>query len=260
MTIKKQFILLSSIIVIIPILTIVFIIIQHYLSSPRSVMMEAYQDFIEENQNEYSENDLKILRQTLEKISPDFEFTLFSREKVLISTIPEIKKDDTINSSILINLINSSSNKYIYQYRLINSSTVNDEVGKTIASGQLPDSFNSDDEITDFFLFSRILRGQKRYRFRTITFTYLIIFILVIIFFCIILIVVISKNIFRSIETLDSQTQAIADGNLDLKIDVSGNEKSTTPYVNGASVKCSKCNFFRTFSFNFSRMRIIFSL
>ena len=226
MTIKKQFILLSSIIVIIPILTIVFIIIQHYLSSPRSVMMEAYQDFIEENQNEYSENDLKILRQTLEKISPDFEFTLFSREKVLISTIPEIKKDDTINSSILINLINSSSNKYIYQYRLINSSTVNDEVGKTIASGQLPDSFNSGDEITDFFLFSRIQRGQKRYRFRTITFTYLIIFILVIIFFCIILIVVISKNIFRSIETLDSQTQAIADGNLDLKIDVSGNEKS----------------------------------
>ncbi len=226
MTIKKQFILLSSIIVIIPILTIVFIIIQHYLNSPRSVMMEAYQSLIEENQNEYSETDLKIIRQTLEKISPDFEFTLFSREKVLISTIPEIKKNDTINTNILINLINSSSKKYIYQYRLINSSTVDDEVGKTLASEQTLDTFNNSDEVTDFFLFSRILRGQKRYKFRTITFAYLIIFILVLISICIILIVVISKNIFRSLETLDSQTQAIADGNLDLKIDISHDKKS----------------------------------
>ena len=189
-------------------------------------MMEAYQSLIEENQNEYSETDLKIIRQTLEKISPDFEFTLFSREKVLISTIPEIKKNDTINTNILINLINSSSKKYIYQYRLINSSTVDDELGKTLASEQTLDTFNNSDEVTDFFLFSRILRGQKRYRFRTITFAYLIIFILVLISICIILIVVISKNIFRSLETLDSQTQAIADGNLDLKIDISHDKKS----------------------------------
>ena len=77
MTIKKQFTLLSSIIVIIPILTIVFIIVQHYLNSPRSVMIEAYKDLIEENKNEFSENELKMIRQTLEKISPDFEFILF---------------------------------------------------------------------------------------------------------------------------------------------------------------------------------------
>lgn len=202
MTIKKQFILLSSIIVTIPILTIFFIIIQHYLSSPRSVMLETYNNLLEENQNEFSEKDLQIIRQTLERISPDFEFVLFSREKVLISTIPEIKKSDTVNTAVLINLINSSSKKYIYQYRLINEGT------------------------TDFFLFSRIQRGNRRYGLRTITFAYLILFILVLIFFCIILIVIISKNIFRSIEKLDNQTQAIADGNLDLKIDISHDKKS----------------------------------
>lgn len=202
MTIKKQFILLSSIIVTIPILTIFFIIIQHYLSSPRSVMLETYNNLLEENHNEFSEKDLQIIRQTLERISPDFEFVLFSREKVLISTIPEIKKSDTVNTAVLINLINSSSKKYIYQYRLINEGT------------------------TDFFLFSRIQRGNRRYGLRTITFAYLILFILVLIFFCIILIVIISKNIFRSIEKLDNQTQAIADGNLDLKIDISHDKKS----------------------------------
>jgi signal transduction histidine kinase len=202
MTIKKQFILLSSIIVTIPILTILFIVMQHYLSSPRSVMLEAYNNLLEESQNEYSEKDLQIIRQTLERISPDFEFVLFSREKVLISTIPEINKSDTVNTTVLINLINSSSKKYIYQYRLINEGT------------------------TDFFLFSRIQRGNRRYGLRTITFAYLILFILVLIFFCIILIVIISKNIFRSIEKLDNQTQAIADGNLDLKIDISHDKKS----------------------------------
>ncbi len=202
MTIKKQFILLSSIIVTIPILTILFIVMQHYLSSPRSVMLEAYNNLLEESQNEYSEKDLQIIRQTLERISPDFEFVLFSREKVLISTIPEINKSDTVNTAVLINLINSSSKKYIYQYRLINEGT------------------------TDFFLFSRIQRGNKRLGLRTITFAYLILFILVLIFFCIILIVIISKNIFRSIEKLDNQTQAIADGNLDLKIDISHDKKS----------------------------------
>ncbi len=175
---------------------------QHYLSSPRSVMLEAYNNLLEESQNEYSEKDLQIIRQTLERISPDFEFVLFSREKVLISTIPEINKSDTVNTTVLINLINSSSKKYIYQYRLINEGT------------------------TDFFLFSRIQRGNRRYGLRTITFAYLILFILVLIFFCIILIVIISKNIFRSIEKLDNQTQAIADGNLDLKIDISHDKKS----------------------------------
>ncbi len=223
MTIKKQFILLSSIIVTIPILTIFFIIIQHYLSSPRSVMLETYNNLLEENQNEFSEKDLKIIRQTLERISPDFEFILFSRDKVLISTIPEIKKNDKVNNKVLIDLINASSKKYIYQYRLINESTVNNNKNKNISEQSLY-SFDSADA-TDFFLFSRVLRGSKHFGLRTFIFAYLILFILVLIFICIILIIIISKNIFRSIDRLDNQTQAIADGNLDLKIDILGDKK-----------------------------------
>ena len=83
-------------------------------------MLETYNNLLEENQNEFSEKDLKIIRQTLERISPDFEFVLFSRDKVLIFTIPEIKKNDKVNNKILIDLINASSKKNIYQYRLIN--------------------------------------------------------------------------------------------------------------------------------------------
>ena len=225
MTIKKQFILLSSIIVTIPILTIFFIVMQHYLSSPRSVMLETYNNLVEENRNVYSENDLKIIRQTLERLSPELEYVLFSREKVLISTIPEITKSDIINNKVLLDLINSSSKKYIYQYRLINESTENISRKNNDISEVSLDSFNSAD-ITDFFLLSRIKRGNKLYSLRTITFAYLILFILILIFICIILIIIISKNIFRSIDKLNNQTQAIADGNLDFKIDISGDRKS----------------------------------
>ena len=198
---------------------------QHYLSSPRSVMLETYNNLVEENRNVYSENDLKIIRQTLERLSPELEYVLFSREKVLISTIPEITKSDIINNKVLLDLINSSSKKYIYQYRLINESTENIRRKNNDISELSLDSFNSAD-ITDFFLLSRIKRGNKLYSLRTITFAYLILFILILIFICIILIIIISKNIFRSIDKLNNQTQAIADGNLDFKIDISGDRKS----------------------------------
>ena len=144
---------------------------QHYLSSPRSVMLETYNNLVEENRNVYSENDLKIIRQTLERLSPELEYVLFSREKVLISTIPEITKSDIINNKVLLDLINSSSKKYIYQYRLINESTENIRRKNNDISEVSLDSFNSAD-ITDFFLLSRIKRGNKLYSLRTITFAY----------------------------------------------------------------------------------------
>ena len=122
-------------------------------------MLETYNNLLEENQNEFSEKDLKIIRQTLERISPDFEFILFSREKVLISTIPEIKKNDKVNNKVLIDLINASSKKYIYQYRLINESTVNNKKNKNITDQSLY-SFDSADA-TDFFLFSRVLHAFR---------------------------------------------------------------------------------------------------
>ena len=86
---------------------------QHYLSSPRSVMLETYNNLVEENRNVYSENDLKIIRQTLERLSPELEYVLFSREKVLISTIPEITKSDIINQGDTSELGNIYHNIYI---------------------------------------------------------------------------------------------------------------------------------------------------
>ncbi len=201
MTIKKQFILLSSIIVIIPILSICYILIQNHLRSPRISMIEQYNNLVEENQDEYTEQDLKIIYRTLQRISPAFEFVIFSRNKVVISNLEELKKDDFISFDVLIDLINSSSKKYIYQYRRINDS--------------------KESEGRDFYLLTRIIRNGKKLNRMYTTFSFLLFLIIVIILICIFLIIIISKNIFYSIEKLEKQTRAIANGNLDVKIDIS---------------------------------------
>ena len=58
------------------------------------------------------------------------------------------------------------------------------------------------------------------------TYTVLLSFIIGLITICIILIILISKNIFNSIEKLEKQTQAIANGNLDVKIDISEEQQN----------------------------------
>ena len=208
MTIKKQFILLSSIIVIIPILSICFIVIQNYLRSPRSSMIEQYNNLIEENQDEYTEKDLEIIHQTLERISPAFEFVIFAKNKVVISNIDELKKDDFISHEVLNNLIDKSSKKYIYQYRRLNDS--------------------KESEGKDFYLLTRILSSGKKYNRTYTAYLSLLSFIIGLISICIILIIIISKNIFKSIEKLEKQTQAIANGNLDVKIDISEQSNEIT--------------------------------
>ena len=214
MTIKKQFILLTSIIVTIPILTIIFIFIQNYLSSPRASMIEQYNNLVEEYKYEYTEKDLEIIHRTLERISPDFEFVIFAKDKVIISTFPELKKDDYVSKDVLISIIDTTAKQYIYQYRLIND-------GK-------------DSESTDFYLFTRLLKNGRKARRMTTPYALLLTFIIGLILICIIIIIRIFNNIFRSINTLEKQTHSIANGNLDVKIDISG-EKQTNEITSIAS-------------------------
>lgn len=206
MTIKKQFILLSSVIVLIPILTICFIVIQNHIRSPRTSMIEQYNDLVEQNQDEYTEQELQIIFRTLKRISPAFEFVIFSRNKVVLSNLEELKKDDFVSYEVLISIINKSSKKYIYQYRRLN------------------DSIESEGK--DFYLLTRFINNGKKYRRSYTTFTILLFLIIVIISICIFLIIIISKNIFDSIEKLEKQTQAIANGNLDVKIDISEEQQN----------------------------------
>ena len=214
MTIKKQFILLTSIIVTIPILTIIFIFIQNYLSSPRASMIEQYNNLVEEYKYEYTEKDLEIIHRTLERISPDFEFVIFAKDKIIISTFPELKKDDYVSKDVLISIIDTTAKQYIYQYRLIND-------GK-------------DSESTDFYLFTRLLKNGRKARRMTTPYALLLTFIIGLILICIIIIIRIFNNIFRSINTLEKQTHSIANGNLDVKIDISG-EKQTNEITSIAS-------------------------
>lgn len=211
MTIKKQFILLASIIVTIPILTVSFLLIQNYYISPKRTMIEKYNHLVEENREQYTEEELKIIYRTLKRISPDFEFVLFAKNKVIFSNIDDFSKGDDVSYSILVELIDSSSKKFIYQFRRINN-------------GHKKNQDTEYQNDSDYYLLTRIIYSEKHDKLNFKPITTLMFSIIGIILFCVILIIFISKNIFNSIEKLEKQTQAIADGNLTIKIDTGINE------------------------------------
>ena len=201
MTIKKQFILLSMIIVSIPVLWSLFIIIFSYNRSPKRYILEGSQqlEFIE------SENDNLYIQETIRQLPSQLQMSIFfpDQNKIIYSTIPEIPADTYVTSDSLWKIIKNTSNNYFYQF----------------SAPPFKDSH--------FLIITRL--QHKRNRGRNIRiFSVIFAILLLSTIISLILIAIISRTIFNSIVKIENKTQQLADGNLSETIhseeDETGNE------------------------------------
>lgn len=201
MTIKKQFILLSMIIVNIPVLWSLFIIIFSYNRSPKRYILEGSQqlEFIE------SENDNLYIQETIRQLPSQIQMSIFfpDQNKIIYSTIPELPADTYVTSDSFWKIIKNTSNNYFYQF----------------SAPPFKDSH--------FLIITRLQHKRKRGRnIRIYTVIYAILLLSTII--SLILIAIISRTIFNSIVKIENKTQQLADGNLSETIhseeDETGNE------------------------------------
>lgn len=201
MTIKKQFILLSMIIVNIPVLWSLFIIIFSYNRSPKRYILEGSQQlkFIE------SENDNLYIQETIRQLPSQIQMSIFfpDQNKIIYSTIPELPADTYVTSDSLWKIIKNTSNNYFYQF----------------SAPPFKDSH--------FLIITRL--QHKRNHGRNIRiFSVIFAILLLSTIISLILIAIISRTIFNSIVKIENKTQQLADGNLSETIhseeDETGNE------------------------------------
>ena len=202
MTIRKQLILLSSIICAIPLLCSIFVIIFSYQRSSKRFLIQGTQgiDLIE------SKDDALTIEKTIKLLPPDIQLIVYSADqnKIYYSSVPEIPVDYQCTSETFWNIINNTSDNYFYQF-----STPPLKETQLVMITRIP----------------KEIRGTKK---KHTTFSTIFAILLISTIISLILITLISKTIFKSIVLIENKTQQLADGNLDEKIDTenaeSGNE------------------------------------
>ena len=199
MTIKKNFLLLSTTIIAIPLLSILFILVHNYLRSPNRLLINGTKEFNEIQDSYFSKSDVETLKRILSNLPPNVETVLFSEEnKILLSSIPDFKLGEKIESQNLMKIINDSSDKYFYQF-----TTPSLEKTKTLLMTRI----------------SKIHRGKRGNFFRNNLIKSLIFFLFFVVLICVFIIIHLSKTIFKSIKVIENGTQEIANGDLNYKID-----------------------------------------
>ena len=204
--IPKNFLLLSTTIIAIPLLSILFILVHNYLRSPNRLLINGTKEFNEIQDSYFSKSDIETLKRILSNLPPNVETVLFSEEnEILLSSIPDFKLGEKIESQKLMQIINDSSDKYFYQF-----TTPSLEKTKTLLMTRIPN----------------IYREKRGNFFRNNLIKSLIFFLFFVVLICVFIIIRLSKTIFKSIKIIESGTQEIANGDLNYKIDNILKEKS----------------------------------
>ena len=152
-----------------------------------------------------SERDLKVIKQILNSLSTKFDFIiLINQGDIFQTTIPEFKNQKHIEMPKMFQYMNDTSDKYFYQ----------------LSSPLLENKKH------DILFITRLDRNQsyKKDSF-SIIINWIFPFILVFEIFCTILTIIISNTISKSITLLNKNTEQIANGNLDVKLDYEKNTR-----------------------------------
>ncbi len=196
MTIKRQFIILATVIVVIPIASIFIASIQHYLHSADRFLMDGSRHIKKFDSKELSKKDLDNLYDTIRILPPDVEVAVISKDaKVLFNTIPGIDIDSQNAFEQLWTQIEKSSDLFFYQFTTLQLS--NKEVD----------------------LITRTLRRHKDELHKPKSFLpTILVFLVIFVSISVILLIIISRTIFKSIIQIENTTQSLADGNLQKEV------------------------------------------
>ena len=118
MKIKKQFVILTTLIISIPILCSAFIFIHTYMHSPNRYLMQGSENFSESDFSLLSDKEKSKLESSLKMLPQEVEALLcrVSDRKILYSTMPEIQTGSYMQRDEIWHFISETSDKYFYQF------------------------------------------------------------------------------------------------------------------------------------------------
>ncbi len=196
MKIKSQFILLSSTVLLIPILFSIFILLHTYIHSPNRYLLsgtgkiESFErSFLPENQAEALEKSLKLLAKDIEAVA-----YLPSDRIIIYSSIPEIKSGSIISQSELWNFAEQNSDKYFFQF--VRTASTDYKV----------------------LLLTRINRSLVSTEKKTQLYLKILLLIIILTFIALFIICFISRTVFKSLNKVEHKSVRLAEGKLDEKI------------------------------------------
>ncbi len=190
MTIKRQFIILSSTLIAIPILCTLFIVCYSYFYSPNRYYLTGTNIFENLDKLNFTHSDINRIKASIRKLPSDVQVCaiLSDTDEILYSSIPEL--EENLSEIKIWNFINESSSKYFYQF----------------SSPPLKNS--------KIYVITRVSRQREKHEKRKALYSALLLTVFLAIIASLILITLISRTIFKSIKRVEKSTYQLAEGNL----------------------------------------------
>ena len=208
MKIKRQFIILSFIIISIPILCSIFVIIHTYIHSPNRYLIKGSAKLERKELSLLSEKDLDMLERSLKMLPEEVEAVLcrISDRKIIYSTIPDIEVGRIMQKNEIWNYATETSDKYFYQFSRLSSLDYN------------------------IILVTRLTRQRLYSSPKTSVYLRVLFLIIIIVAISLILLLIISKSIFTGLNTIQSSSSRLAEGKLDTPITINSNNEKQNEF------------------------------
>ena len=207
MKIKTQFTILIFAIAMIPLAVAVSLPVYHYLTSPQRYLMKGFREVSRLNKTNLTSDELDEIRSIIKSVPPNVQVAIYSEHSIIISNIPELRAGTECSLFDIITFMSDTSGEYDYQMQELHSFlTINS--GKTLVISRAPVSNSKNRRKSNYMMPAFILMLL----FETI---------------CIALTIALSRTIFSSIQLLEANTQKIANGELDTKLELPQKSRDT---------------------------------
>ena len=201
MKIRTQFLILILLLITMPLVSLITLPIYHYFSSPQRYLLKGYKELRALGELDLSENEWDVMHDEIKKLPPNVQVAVYYDFRIIISNIPELKAGIMILPQELFSFINETSSKFDYQFQ-------SPGVNRTSSAGR------------SYLMISRARvldskSGHRRKLFYVPAFILLVLFEVSIIT----LIIQLSRTVSSSLSMLETNTQRIADGELDIQLE-----------------------------------------
>ena len=197
MKLKTQLNLLATFITAIPLACILFVCINYFLRTQKNMLLTGYEQVQKLDKSNMTDNDYKLFKKNLQLLPKTVETALIDNFTglVITSSIDELPTNSIVSQWELYLVMGSNSDKYFYQFTTLRTNTLNSIMITRVPRIKGPPSRNQ------------------------VLLTTLYIILTIIVAVCIIIILRLSTTINRSIKEIESETKAIAGGDLSKKIE-----------------------------------------
>ncbi len=203
MKIRTQLNILILGIILIPLVSIIALPVYHYATSSERRLLKGYKEIRRMEEYDLSEDDWEMIRNEIKNIPPSVQIAIYYDYSILISNIPELKAGTHVAPGEIWSLIITTNSEYDYQMQ-----------SPRPERRSFFDAFEP-----ELIVISRSrVKGNHNKKLDRFIFP---IFIGILVFevFCITLIIRLSRTISSSITLLQQNTQKIADGALDTRLE-----------------------------------------